>query len=145
MDCSTPGLPVHHQLPELTQTRLLSQWCHPAISSSVVPFSFCPQSFPASGYFPKSHFFASGDQSIGASASASRQAYFEKLFELYDFLTFNFIFVFSVVTYVFIAKHIEICQYWDKAQCTEELVSLKTSLFISRSLNIQPEEMHTYY
>ena len=42
----------------------LSQWCHPTISSSVIPFSSCPQSFPASGSFPKSQFFASGGQSI---------------------------------------------------------------------------------
>ena len=49
----------------------LSWWCHPAISSPVVPFSFCLQSFPASGYFLMSHFFPSGGQSIGASASAS--------------------------------------------------------------------------
>ena len=48
-----------------------SRWCHSTISSSVVPFSSCPQSFPASGSFPMSQFFASGDQSIGASASAS--------------------------------------------------------------------------
>ena len=49
----------------------VSQWCHPAISSSVVPFSSCLQSFPASGSFPMSQFFASGGQSIGVSASAS--------------------------------------------------------------------------
>ena len=49
----------------------LSQWCHPTISSSVIPFSSCPQYFPASGSFPVSHFFAWGGQSIGASASAS--------------------------------------------------------------------------
>ena len=49
----------------------LSQWCHPAISSSVVCFSSCLQSFPASGSFLMSQFFTSGDQSIGASASAS--------------------------------------------------------------------------
>ena len=49
----------------------LSQWCHPAISSSVIPFSSCPQSFPASGSFPMSQLFASGGQSFGASASAS--------------------------------------------------------------------------
>ena len=49
----------------------LSRWCHPPISSSVVPFSSCLQSFPASGSFPVSQFFASGGQSIGASASAS--------------------------------------------------------------------------
>ena len=43
----------------------LSQWCHSTISSSVVPFSFCPQSFPASGSFPMSQLFKSGGQSIG--------------------------------------------------------------------------------
>ena len=48
-----------------------SWWCHPAISSSVVHFSSCPQSLPASGYFPMSQLFASGGQSIGVSASAS--------------------------------------------------------------------------
>ena len=49
----------------------LSWWCHPTISSSVVPFSSHLQSFPASGSFPMSQSFASGGQSIGASASAS--------------------------------------------------------------------------
>ena len=48
-----------------------SQWCHPAISSSVVPFSSCLQSLPASESFPMSQFFASGGQNIGVSASAS--------------------------------------------------------------------------
>ena len=48
-----------------------SQWCHPTISSSVVPFFSCLQCFPESGAFPVSQFFASGGQSIGASASAS--------------------------------------------------------------------------
>ena len=47
----------------------LSRWCHPTISSSVIPFSSCPQSFPASGSFQMSQVFASGNQSIGASAS----------------------------------------------------------------------------
>ena len=49
----------------------LSRWCHPAISSSVIPFSSCPQSLPASGSFPMSQLFTSGGQSIGVSASAS--------------------------------------------------------------------------
>ena len=49
----------------------LSQWCHPTISFSVVPFSSCPQSFPASGSFQMSQLFASGGLSIGVSASAS--------------------------------------------------------------------------
>ena len=48
-----------------------SRWCHPTISSCVIPFSSCPQSFPASGSFPMSWLFPSGGQSIGASASAS--------------------------------------------------------------------------
>ena len=73
MNCSTPGLPVHHQLPEFTQTNPcpLSQWCHSTIPSSVVPFSSCPQSLPASKSFPMSQLFAWGGQSIGVSASAS--------------------------------------------------------------------------
>ena len=72
MNRSTPGLPVHHQLPEYTQTqRPLSQWCHPAISSSLVPFSSCPQSLPVSESLPMSQLFAWGGQSTGASALAS--------------------------------------------------------------------------
>ena len=51
MDCSTPGLPVHHQLSEFTHSCPLSWWCHATISSSVIPFSSCLQSFPASGLF----------------------------------------------------------------------------------------------
>ena len=71
MDCSTPGLPVHHQLPEFIQTHV--HWVGDAIQPShpVIPFSSCLQSFPASGSFPTSEFFPSGGQSIGASASAS--------------------------------------------------------------------------
>ena len=73
MNRSTPGLPVHHQLLEFTQTHVcpLSWWWNPTISSSVVPFSSCPQSFPASGSFPISQLVASGGQRIGISASAS--------------------------------------------------------------------------
>ena len=48
----------------------LSQWCYPTTSPSVTPFSFCSQSFPASGYFSVSHLFATGGQIIGASVSA---------------------------------------------------------------------------
>ena len=72
MNWSTPGLPVHHQLPKFTQTHAHRWWwCHPTISSSVVPFSSCPQSLPASGSFPMSQLFAWGGQSTGVSASAS--------------------------------------------------------------------------
>ena len=54
-----------------SDSRPLSQWCHPAISSSVVPFSSCPQSNPASESFPMSQLFACGGQSTGVSALAS--------------------------------------------------------------------------
>ena len=54
-----------------SNSRPLSRWCHSTILSSVVPFSSCPQSFPASGSIPMSQFFASGAQRIGVSASAS--------------------------------------------------------------------------
>ena len=67
----TPGLPVHHQLRVYSNSSPLSQWCHPTISSSVIPFSSCLQCFPASGSFPVSQFFTSGGQSIGASTSTS--------------------------------------------------------------------------
>ena len=63
--CPSPTLGVH------SNTCPSSRWCHPAISSFVVPFSSCPQSLPASGSFPMSHLFASGGQSIGVSASTS--------------------------------------------------------------------------
>ena len=56
---------------EFTQTHTLSRWCHPTISSFVVPFSSCPQSFPASGSFPMSQLFISGGQIIGVLASTS--------------------------------------------------------------------------
>ena len=72
MDCSTPGLPVHYQLlPEFTQARLLSWRCRPIISSSVIPFSSCLQSFSASGSFQMNQFIASSGQNTGVSASAS--------------------------------------------------------------------------
>ena len=71
-ESSMPGLPVHHQLPEFTQDSCpSSQWCHPAIASSVVPFSSCPQSLPASGSFPMSQLFTWGGHSTGVSALAS--------------------------------------------------------------------------
>ena len=73
MDCSMPGFPpcpspspgVH------SNSCPSSQWCHPTISSSVIPFSSCLQSFPASGSFPTSQFFISCGQSIRVSASPS--------------------------------------------------------------------------
>ena len=63
--CSSPTPRVH------PTPCPLSRWCHPTMSSSVVPFSSCPESFPASGSFPMSQLFASGGPSIGVSASTS--------------------------------------------------------------------------
>ena len=63
--CPSPTPGVH------SDSRPSSQWCHPAISSSVVPFFSCPQSLPASGSFPMSQLFTWGGQSIGVSALAS--------------------------------------------------------------------------
>ena len=63
--CSSPTPGVH------SDSRPSSQWCHPAVSSSVVPFSSSPQSLPASGSFPMSQLFTWGGQSTGVSALAS--------------------------------------------------------------------------
>ena len=71
MDCSMPGSLSSPSPRVCSNLCPLSQWCHPTISSSVVPFSSCLLSFTASGSFPVSQLFTSGDQSIGASASVS--------------------------------------------------------------------------
>ena len=63
--CPSPTPTVH------PNSHASSRWCHPAISSSVIPFSSCAQSLPASGSFPMSQFFISSGQSTGISASAS--------------------------------------------------------------------------
>ena len=63
--CPSPTPGVH------SNSHPLSRWCHPAISSFVIPFSSCPQSLPASESFPMSQIFTWGGQSVGVSASAS--------------------------------------------------------------------------
>jgi len=77
-DFLRPHEPQYTRFPCLSPTHRvysnscpLSQWCHPTISSSVVPFSSCPQTFPASGSFPISQLFTSGGQTIRVSASIS--------------------------------------------------------------------------
>ena len=86
----------------------LSQWCHPNISSYIIPCPSCLQSFPALGSFPMSQFFASGGQSIGASASASVfpmniQCWFSLgLTVLISLLSKGFLIVFSNTT---VGKH----------------------------------------
>ena len=71
MNHSTPGLHVHHQFPDFTQTHVHRVGDAIQLSYPVIPFSSCPQSLPASGSFPMSQLFAWGGQSIGVSASAS--------------------------------------------------------------------------
>ena len=72
MNRNTPGLPgPSPTLRAYSNSWPLSQWCHPTISSSAVPFSSRPQSFPASGFFQMSQLFTSGGQSIGTLSSAS--------------------------------------------------------------------------
>ena len=74
---ATPWTAAHQASLSITNSQVypnpcpLRRWWHPTIISSVVPFSSCPQSFPASGSFQMTHLFASGGQSIGVSASAS--------------------------------------------------------------------------
>ena len=74
---ATPWITAHQDSLSIQTPRVysnscpLSRWCHPAISSSVVPFSSCPQSLQTSGCFPLSQLFAWGSQSIGVSASTS--------------------------------------------------------------------------
>ena len=74
---ATPWTAAHQASLSITNCRSspklmsLSWWCHPTISSSVIPFSSCPQSFPVSGSFQMCQLFASGGQSIGVSASTS--------------------------------------------------------------------------
>ena len=77
-DSLQPHEPWHARPPWLSPTPWVhtnpgpsSRWCHPAISSSVIPFSSCPQSFPTSGSFQMSQLFASGGQRIGVSVSTS--------------------------------------------------------------------------
>jgi len=71
MNYSTLGFPILHHLLEMLKLMFIERWCHPTILSSVVPFSSCLQHFPALGSFLMSWVLASGDQSIGVSASAS--------------------------------------------------------------------------
>ena len=85
MDCSTPGFPVHHQLLELAQTHV-HRVGHPTISSSVIPFSSHFQSFPASGSFTITPFFASGGQSIGVSASNEYSGLISLMIDWFDLL-----------------------------------------------------------
>ena len=67
-----PRPPCPSPIPGVYQNSCpLSYWCHPAVSSSVIPFSSCPQSFPASGSFQMSQLFTSGGRSIGVSTSTS--------------------------------------------------------------------------
>ena len=91
MGCSVASFPCPSLSPEVcSNSGPLSQWCYLIISSSVTPFSFCLQSFPASGSFPMSQLFPSGSQCIGASISASvlpKNVFVQSLSHVWLFLT----------------------------------------------------------
>ena len=82
---STPGV--------YSNSHPSSWWCHPAISSSVVPFFSCPQSLPASGSLPVSQLFAWGGQSIGVSVSASSFKYSAKWY-IYTYVWILYIYIY---------------------------------------------------
>ena len=102
MDCSMPGPPSITNSWSLLKPCPLSRWCHLTISSSVIPFSSCPQSFPASGSFPVSQLFTPGSQSIGTSAAVllvSIQGWFPlRVTSLISFLSKELSRVFSSTT-----------------------------------------------
>ena len=89
-----PGFPVLHYLQEFAQTHPLSDWCHPTISSSVVPFSSCPQSFPALGSFPVSQLFASDGQSHWGSPFTQSHLHLNSIYQrnrALMYIYFNFV------------------------------------------------------
>ena len=133
MDCSTPGLPVHHQLLELTHSCPPSGWCRPTISSSVVPFSHLP-SFPASGSFPVSQVLIS-------------LVYVCKfLSPSWSHLTVNPLGILGCVLYVCVSiSSLQICSstlfFYILRTCSNAFVFLTslTSMTVSRSLHVYEE------
>ena len=89
INCSTPSLCPLLSPRVCSNSCPLSQWCHLTISSSVAPFSSCPQSFSASGSFPMSWCFASAGQSVGASASALSFQWIFRVDFLWDWLVWS--------------------------------------------------------
>ena len=152
MNRSTPGLPVHHQHLELTSNSCpSSQWCHPAISSSVDPFSTCPQSLRASGSFPMGQLFASGGQSIGVSALTSVLSmnaqdwsplgWIRIGFKI-NILTYNFHKYFLVLPQAGTLRYLDLtCLHYSKVEIKDCLRSL-TFPFLVKSLNDYGQNKH---
>ena len=122
--CPSPSPGVY------SNSRPLSQWCHPIMSSSVIPFSSCLQSFPAPGSFPMSQFFTSSGQSIAALASASVlpmniQGWFSLGWTgLISLPSKGLPKVFSNTT---IQKH----QFWEKQQITHKGTPIRITAYLS--------------
>ena len=123
-----------------------SQWCHPTFSSSFIPFSSCLQSFPASGSFPISQFFASGGQRIGASASASVlpvniQGWFSFRIDWFDLLAVQEILK-SLLQHHSSKASILLCSAFFRVQLshpymtTGKTISLTRQTFISKVISL---------
>ena len=134
----------HARLPSpssLLKLMSIESWCHPAISSSVVPYS-CLQSFPASGSFPMSQFFTLGSQSIGASASASVfpmniQSWFPLgLTGLISLLSKGFSRVFTSTTVRWHQRStVFVVQLWHPSMTTGKTIALTRWTFVGKVMS----------
>ena len=145
MDCSRPDVPVLHYLPECAQTHINCWWCHPTISSSVVPFSTCLQSFPASGSLPMSWLFASGGQSISTSASTSVlpmniQGWFPLGFTgLISLLSNGLSRTFSSIAFRkhrFFGTQVFMVQHWHLYMTTVKTIALTRWTFVAKVMSL---------
>ena len=130
--CPSPTPGVH------SDSRPSSQWCHPAISSSVVPFSFCPQPLPASKSFPMSQLFEWGGQSTGVSALASfLQFKFNIITDMsgHKVSTLQFVFYFFHL-FIFLLAFLDF--FWINGVCSVILVVFSSfSLLVIHSFSFR--------
>ena len=120
MDCSTPGPPVSPTPGACSNSCPSSRWCHPTISSSVVPFSFCLQSFLASGSFPMSQLFTSGGQRTGASSispSVNRSWCMILLMYCWSWFASILLRIFTLCSSVMLACNLFVCEIFVCFQC----------------------------
>ena len=121
MNCSTPGSPVHHYPRICSNSSLLSQWCHPTISSSVIHFVSCTQSFPESRSFPVSHSSRQVDSRYAISI-----CWMDEQMVDYQYSCLFIVFFNSVVNiaWIFIASHLKFLCGKPKILVTSILMNL---------------------